>query len=134
MSFCVSQFRLHAWKTKQRGFFGMNMPISVNKFSIIIAISKIQILKIFSHREKQNPYNIYYFPDLLTTFLENQFEAQLNQTPPQKYLYIYIYSCISIQKNKDHGTQSHLFMANRWGKSGNSDKFSFLGLQNHCGR
>ena len=23
-------------------------------------------------------------------------------------------------------------MANRWGKSGNSDRFSFLGLQNHC--
>ena len=23
---------------------------------------------------------------------------------------------------------------NRWGKSGNRDKFSFLGLQNHCGR
>ena len=23
---------------------------------------------------------------------------------------------------------------NRWGKSGNSDKFSFLGLQNHCGQ
>ena len=26
----------------------------------------------------------------------------------------------------------HLFMANRWGKSGNSDRFYFLGLQNHC--
>ena len=24
-------------------------------------------------------------------------------------------------------------MANRWRKSGNRDKFSFLGLQNHCG-
>ena len=24
-------------------------------------------------------------------------------------------------------------MPNRWGKSGNHDKFSFLGLQNHCG-
>ena len=33
-------------------------------------------------------------------------------------------------KNEDHGIQSHHFMANRWGKSGNSD---FLGLQNHCG-
>ena len=27
----------------------------------------------------------------------------------------------------------HLFMANRWGKSGNSDRFYFLGLQNHYG-
>ena len=26
----------------------------------------------------------------------------------------------------------HLFMANRWGKSGNSDRFYFLVLQRHC--
>ena len=32
----------------------------------------------------------------------------------------------------DHGIQSHHFMANRWGKSGNSDRFYFFGLQNHC--
>ena len=25
-------------------------------------------------------------------------------------------------------------MANRWGKTGNSDRLNFLGLQNHCGR
>jgi len=35
-------------------------------------------------------------------------------------------------KNEDHGIWSHRFMANRRGKSGNSEKFSFLGLQNHC--
>ena len=35
-------------------------------------------------------------------------------------------------KNKDHGILSHPFMANRSGKSRNSDRFSFLGLQNHC--
>ena len=35
-------------------------------------------------------------------------------------------------KKKDHGIQSHHFMANRWGKCGNSDRFYFLGLQNHC--
>ena len=28
--------------------------------------------------------------------------------------------------------QSHHFMANRWGKNGNSDRLYFLGLQNHC--
>ena len=28
--------------------------------------------------------------------------------------------------------QSHHFMGNRWGNSGNSDRLSFLGLQNHC--
>ena len=26
---------------------------------------------------------------------------------------------LNIQKNKDHGIQSHHFMANRWGNSGN---------------
>ena len=30
-----------------------------------------------------------------------------------------------IQKNKDHGICSHHFMANRWGNSGNSDRFYF---------
>ena len=34
--------------------------------------------------------------------------------------------------NKDHGIWSHHFMPNRWGKSGNSDRFYFLRLQNHC--
>ena len=29
---------------------------------------------------------------------------------------------------------SHHFMANRRGKSGNNDRVSFLGLQNHCGQ
>ena len=36
----------------------------------------------------------------------------------------------SIQKAK-YDIQFHHFMANRRGKSGKSDKFSFLGLQNH---
>ena len=35
--------------------------------------------------------------------------------------------------HKDHGIQSYHLMANRWGKSGNGDRFYFLGLQNHCG-
>ena len=36
-------------------------------------------------------------------------------------------------KNKDHGMQSHPFMANRWGNNGNREKLYFLsGLQNHC--
>ena len=39
---------------------------------------------------------------------------------------------LNIQKNKDHGIQSHHFMANRWGNNGNSDRLYFLGLQNHC--
>ena len=34
---------------------------------------------------------------------------------------------LNIQKTKDHGIQSHHFMANRWGKSGNSDRLYFGG-------
>ena len=34
-------------------------------------------------------------------------------------------------ENEDHGIQSHHFMANRWGNSGNSDRLYFYGLQNH---
>ena len=30
-------------------------------------------------------------------------------------------------KSEDHGIWSHFLMANRWGKSGNSDRFYFLG-------
>ena len=39
---------------------------------------------------------------------------------------------VNIKKNKDHGILSHHFMTNRRGKSGSSDRFSFLGLPNHC--
>ena len=35
-------------------------------------------------------------------------------------------------KHEDHGIWSHHFMTNRRGESVNSDKFYFLGLQNHC--
>ena len=37
-------------------------------------------------------------------------------------------------KKQDHGIQSHHFTANRRGKSGNSDRFYFLGLKNHYGQ
>ena len=37
-------------------------------------------------------------------------------------------------KNEDHGIQSHHFIANRQGNNGNSGRFSFPGLQNHCGQ
>ena len=38
---------------------------------------------------------------------------------------------LNIQK-KDHGIHDHHFMANRWGNNGDSDRFYFLWLQNHC--
>ena len=37
-------------------------------------------------------------------------------------------------KNEDHDIWSHHFMANGRGKSGNSARFYFIGLQNHCGQ
>ena len=36
-------------------------------------------------------------------------------------------------KNLEDGIWTHCFMFNRWQKSGNSDRFYFIGLQNHCG-
>ena len=39
---------------------------------------------------------------------------------------------LNIQKNEDHGIQSHHSMANRWGNNGNSNRLYFLGLPNHC--
>ena len=38
---------------------------------------------------------------------------------------------LNIQKT-DYGIWSHHFMANRWGKSGNNDRFYFLRFQIHC--
>ena len=34
-------------------------------------------------------------------------------------------------ENEDHGIWSHHFLTNRWGNSGNSDRFHFGGLQNY---
>ena len=39
----------------------------------------------------------------------------------------------SDEKNQDHVIRSYHFMANRCGKSENSNRFYFLGLQNHYG-
>ena len=38
---------------------------------------------------------------------------------------------LNIQKTKIMAS-SPIFMANRWGNNGNSDRFYFGGLQNHC--
>ena len=38
------------------------------------------------------------------------------------------------KKPKDHVIWPHHFMANRRGKRGRNDRFSLLGLQNHCGQ
>ena len=41
---------------------------------------------------------------------------------------------LNIQRNKDHGIWLHHFMVIRWGKSGNNDRFYFLGLPKHYRR
>ena len=38
---------------------------------------------------------------------------------------------LNIQKMKMMAS-GPIFIANRWGKSGNSGRFNFLGLENHC--
>ena len=38
---------------------------------------------------------------------------------------------LNIQKTKIMASSPITFMANRWGYNGNSDRLSFLGLQNH---
>ena len=40
---------------------------------------------------------------------------------------------LNIQKTKIMASGSHHSMANRWGNNGNSVRFYFWGLQNHCG-
>ena len=39
---------------------------------------------------------------------------------------------LNIQKTKSMASGPIIFMANRWGNSGNSKRLYFLGLQNHC--
>ena len=39
---------------------------------------------------------------------------------------------LNIQKIKIMESSHINFITNRWGKSGSSDRFYFLGLQNHC--
>ena len=39
---------------------------------------------------------------------------------------------LNLQKTKIMHQALGPIMANRWGKNGSSDRFSFLGLQNHC--
>ena len=38
---------------------------------------------------------------------------------------------LNIQKTKDHGSQFHHFMANRWRNNGKSDRLYFGGIPNH---
>ena len=40
---------------------------------------------------------------------------------------------VNIKKKEDRDILFHQFMGNRRGKSGSSDRFYFLGLQNHLG-
>ena len=39
---------------------------------------------------------------------------------------------LNIQKNKDHGIQSHHSTASRCGNNGNTNRINLFGLQDHC--
>ena len=82
---------------------------------------------------RRNISNLRYTDD--TTLMEESEEELKNLLRKVKQESFYFRkNWLKIQHSKyeDHGNQSHHFMANRWGNNGNSDRLSFLGLQNHC--
>ena len=62
---------------------------------------------------------------VLTNFIVDHFAT---------YTCIYLSYCTAdIQKAKIMASSPITSWQNSWGKNGNSDRFHFLGLQNHCG-
>ena len=77
---------------------------------------------------RRNINNLRYADDTtLTAQSEEELKSLLTQEEESEKAGLKLH----IQKNEDHGIQSHHFMANRWGNNENSDRFYFLGLQNH---
>ena len=73
---------------------------------------------------RRNINDLRYADDIaLMAGLEKELKCLLNEEESEKAV---------LKLNIHHGIQSHHFMANSWGKSGSSERFSFLGLQNHC--
>ena len=74
---------------------------------------------------RRNINNLRYAEDTaLMEEIEKELKSLLSEEESEKAV---------LKFNIHHGIQSHHFMANSWGKSGNSVRFYFLGLQNHCG-
>ena len=77
---------------------------------------------------RRNIYNLRYADD--TTLMaesEGELKSLLMKEESEKVGFTAQHS-----ENEDHGIQSHHFMGNRWGNSGNSVRLYFWGLQNHC--
>ena len=80
-------------------------------------------------------YNLRYADD--TTLMvesEEEWKSLLIRVKEESETWNWLETQYGEKKNKDHGIWSHHFMVNRWGKSENGDRFSFLGLPNHCGQ
>ena len=72
---------------------------------------------------RRNINDLRYADDIaLMAGLEKELKCLLNEEESEKAV---------LKLNIHHGIQSHHFMANRMGKSGNRDRFYFPGLQNH---
>ena len=69
--------------------------------------------------------NLRYADDIaLMAEVEKELKSLLSEGESEKAV---------LNLNIHHGIQSHHLKANSWGKSGNSVRFHFLGLQNYCG-
>ena len=82
---------------------------------------------------RRNINHLRYADDINTTLMEKSKEELESLLMRVKEKSEKVSLKLNIQKNKDHGIWSHHFMTNRRGKTGNSERFYFLGIQNHCG-
>ena len=74
---------------------------------------------------RRNINNLRYADDIaLMAEVEKELKSLLSEGESEKAV---------LNLNIHHGIQSHHLKANSWGKSGNSVRFHFLGLQNYCG-
>ena len=78
----------------------------------------------------RNINNVSYTDD--TTLMAEPEEELKNKKPLDESESEKVGFKLNIQKSEDHGIQSHHFMGNRWGNSGNSVRLSLGALQNHC--
>ena len=80
---------------------------------------------------RRNKNNLRYADD--TTLMEESKEELMSLLMKVKEEEGKIWLKTQHSKNKDPAIWSHHFLANRQRNNRNSDRFHFLGLQNHCG-
>ena len=74
---------------------------------------------------RRNINNLRYADDIIFTTESEEVLEYLDESERREWK---IWLETQHSKNKDHGIQSHHFMANRWVNNGNSDRLYFLGL------